>query len=86
MYKYQIGILFWTPSTFDNGSQRRYSFYLFYCFDFRILRFQEQIQQEERDIRNRDGEDSVSVRSNAYNPSELSVRPQSTPAPLLKKI
>ena len=53
---------------------------MFYCT--RLQRFQGQIQQEEKDIWNSDGEDSASVRRNACNQSQLSVRPQSTPVPL----
>ena len=56
---------------------------MFYCT--RLQGFQEQIQQEEKDICNSDGEDSVSVRSNASNQSELSVRPQSTTVPFTQK-
>ena len=56
---------------------------MFYCT--RLPRFQEQIQQEEKYIRNRDGKDSVSVRSNACNQSRLSVRRQSTPVPISQK-
>ena len=53
---------------------------MFYCTI--LQRFQDQIQQEQKDIWNSDGEDSVSVKSNASNESELAARHQSTPAPL----
>ena len=53
---------------------------MFYCTI--LQRFQDQIQQEQKDVWNSDGEDSVSVKSNASNESELSVRHQSTPVPL----
>ena len=56
---------------------------MFYCA--RLQRFQEQIQQEEQDIWNSDGEDSVNMRNNTWNQSELYVPPQSTPLPLSQK-
>ena len=56
---------------------------MFYCT--RLQRFQVQIQQEEKDIWNSDGEDSVNMRNNTWNQSELSVPPQSTPVPLSQK-
>ena len=56
---------------------------MFYCT--RLQRFQEQIQQEEKDIWDSDSKDSVSVRSNASNQSEISIRSQSTPVPLPQK-
>ena len=56
---------------------------MFYCTS--LQRFQEQIQQEEKDIWNSDGEDSVNMRSNTWNQSELSVPPQSTPVHLSLK-
>ena len=54
---------------------------MFHCT--KLQQFQEQIQQEEKDIWNSDGEDSVGV-SNGSNQSELSV-PQSTPVSLPQK-
>ena len=56
---------------------------MFYCTS--LQRFQEQIQQEEKHIWNSDGEDSVNMRNNTWNQSELSVPPQSTPVPLSQK-
>ena len=56
---------------------------MFYCT--RLQRFQEQIQQEEKDIWNSDGEDSVNMRNNTSNQPELSVPPQSTSVPLSQK-
>ena len=56
---------------------------MFYCT--RLQRFQEQIQQEEKDIWDSDSKDSVSVRSNASNQSEISIRSQSTLVPLPQK-
>ena len=53
---------------------------MFYCTI--LQRFQDQIQQEQKDIWNSDGEDSVSLKSNASNESELSIWHQSTPVPL----
>ena len=51
---------------------------MFYCT--RLQRF-----QVEKDIWNSDGEDSVNMRNNTWNQSELSVPPQSTPVPLSQK-
>ena len=56
---------------------------MFYCTI--LQRFQEQIQQEEKDIWDSDSKDSVSVRSNACNQSEISIQSQSTPVPLPQK-
>ena len=56
---------------------------MFYCT--RLPRFQEQIQQEEKYIRNSDGMDGVSVRSNACNQSQLSIRHQSALVPIPQK-
>ena len=56
---------------------------MFYCI--RLPGFQKQIQQEEKYIRNSDGKDSVNVRSDACNQSQLSVWHQSAPVPIPRK-